>query len=207
MNKKMNNAKESVTISFPFEIYNNGEFIDNAILERTFDENELKALAEILEKHGGYAVDMCDLEDFYEELTETANYDELDELYPDEEDFSGYRSYLCDEMPSDLIEAVDKYVKFKDVDQDFYLDVDGEEVKSSFLLRISNDAFNKMKQIVAGDPYDKSDYEMLKEKAPEAYEEIANKVSEWASEYCMKIYNSEKPCTLKNFPYQVFENM
>ena len=55
----MNNAKESVTISFPFEIYNNGEFIDNAILERTFDENELKALAEILEKHGGYAVDMC----------------------------------------------------------------------------------------------------------------------------------------------------
>ena len=42
MNKKMNNAKESVTISFPFEIYNNGEFIDNAILERTFDENELK---------------------------------------------------------------------------------------------------------------------------------------------------------------------
>ena len=108
MNKKMNNAKESVTISFPFEIYNNGEFIDNAILERTFDENELKALAEILEKHGGYAVDMCDLEDFYEELTETANYDELDELYPDEEDFSGYRSYLCDEMPSDLIEAVDK---------------------------------------------------------------------------------------------------
>ena len=42
MNKKMNNAKESVTISFPFEIYNNGEFLDNAILERTFDENELK---------------------------------------------------------------------------------------------------------------------------------------------------------------------
>ena len=43
MNKNI--AKESVTISFPFEIYNNGEFLDNAILERTFDENELKKIS------------------------------------------------------------------------------------------------------------------------------------------------------------------
>ena len=207
MKKNKNIANKSVRIYFPYEVYKYGELVNNGLLEREFCEEELKAIAGILEKHGGYAVEMCDLEDFYDELIDSININELDVLYPDEEDHSSYEACLCDGMPSDLIETVDKYVKFKDVDQDFYLDVDGEEIKSSFLLRISNDAFNKMKQIASGSPYEKSDYEMLKEKEPETYQEIAGQVLEWAYKYSMRVYNCNKPCTLKNFPYQVFESL
>lgn len=150
---------------------------------------------------------MCELQELSEELTETIYTQELEEFFPDEDDCSCFEVCPCEEMPVELIEAADKYVKYKDVDQDFYLDVDGEEVKSSFLLRISNDAFCKMKKIVTSGSYEKSDFDMLKELEPEAFQEVAELVFEWAFKYSMRVYDAEKPCVLKNFPYQVYDNL
>ena len=205
--KKKNNETEPVTIYFPDEIYKDGELVEKALTDKDFEEEDLKAVAEVLEKHGGYAVEMCELQELSEELTETIYTQELEEFFPDEDDCSCFEVCLCEEMPVELIEAADKYVKYKDVDQDFYLDVDGEEVKSSFLLRISNDAFCKMKKIVTSGSYEKSDFDMLKELEPEAYQEVAELVFEWAFKYSMRVYDAEKPCVLKNFPYQVYDNL
>ena len=205
--KKKNNETEPVTIYFPYEIYKDGELVEKALTDKDFEEEDLKAVAEVLEKHGGYAVEMCELQELSQELTETIYTQELEEFFPDEDDCSCFEVCLCEEMPVELIEAADKYVKYKDVDQDFYLDVDGEEVKSSFLLRISNDAFCKMKKIVTSGSYEKSDFDMLKELEPEAYQEVAELVFEWAFKYSMRVYDAEKPCVLKNFPYQVYDNL
>ena len=205
--KKKNNETEPVTIYFPYEIYKDGELVEKALTDKDFEEEDLKAVAEVLEKHGGYAVEMCELQELSEELTETIYTQELEEFFPDEDGCSCFEVCLCEEMPVELIEAADKYVKYKDVDQDFYLDVDGEEVKSSFLLRISNDAFCKMKKIVTSGSYEKSDFDMLKELEPEAYQEVAELVFEWAFKYSMRVYDAEKPCVLKNFPYQVYDNL
>ena len=207
MKKNKKNMSESVTIYFPYEIYKDGELVEKALTDKDFEEEDLKAVAEVLEKHGGYAVEMCELQELSEELTETIYTQELEEFFPDEDDCSCFEVCLCEEMPTELIEAADKSVKYKDVDQDFYLDVDGEEVKSSFLLRISNDAFCKMKKIVTSGSYDKSDFDMLKELEPEAYQEVAELVFEWAFKYSMRVYDAEKPCVLKNFPYQVYDNL
>lgn len=207
MKKNKKNMSESVTIYSPYEIYKDGEFVQSAMHEKDFNEDELKAVAEVLERHGGYPVEMCELQELSGELMESIYVDELNDLYPNLDDNSCLEAYLCEEMPTELIEAADKFVKYKDVDQDFYLDVDGEEVKSSFLLRISNDAFCKMKKIVTSGSYDKSDFDMLKELEPETYQEVAELVFEWAFKYSMRVYDAEKPCVLKNFPYQVYVNL
>ena len=65
MKKNKKNMSESVTIYFPYEIYKDGEFVQSAMHEKNFNVDELKEVAEVLEKHGGYPVEMCELQELY----------------------------------------------------------------------------------------------------------------------------------------------
>lgn len=43
--KKKNNETEPVTIYFPYEIYKDGELVENALTDKDFEEEDLKAVA------------------------------------------------------------------------------------------------------------------------------------------------------------------
>lgn len=170
-------------------------------------EDELKEVASIMEKNGGYPVDMCELESLHDRIMEKVYVDEINRLFPDEEDFEDYSAVLYDAMPLDLRFAAQEYIKYKDVDQTFYLDVDGKEVRDSFLLRVTQNAFTKMVEVANSDKHDKSDFDLLKEYAPEAYNEMTELIFEWAYKYSVREYGEPKPCVLKEFPYQVYESL
>ena len=205
--KKQNQELKTVEVLVNYRVYKGEERVANETLKRTITDKEIKEVASIMERNGGYPVKMCELESLSNQIIEDIYIDEVTSLFPDEEEYDDYYVELDENMPQDLLMAAQRYVKYKDVDVSFYLDVDGSEVRSSFLLRITQNAFDKMSEAVLSGPHDKSDFDVLKEHAPEAYKEMTDLIFEWAYKLCIRDYGEAKPCILKEFPYQVYENL
>ena len=207
-NKNTQNDMKTTKVCFNYFIYDgDDEEVANDLLELELDKENLMEVASIMEEHGGYPVEMCELQSLESWILDTIYEDEFERLFPDVEDFDGYYVEIAQDMPQELILAAQEYIKYRDVDQTFYLDMNGTEVKSSFLLRVSQSAFDKMREAVLSGPHDKSDFEVLKEQAPDAYQEISELVFEWAFKYSVREYGEPKLCILKEFPYQVYENL
>ena len=150
---------------------------------------------------------MCELGSLYHRVMDIARSDAHDRLFPDVDSFEDYSVRLYDSMPFQLSLAAHEYIRYKDVDQNFYLDVDGKETCSSFLVRITQHAFSKMVEVAASGNHDQADFDILKEYAPEAYKETAELINEWAYKYSIREYGEPKRCLLKEFPYQVYKNL
>jgi len=199
--------KKAMKICFNYRIFKGEDVVADDTVKVCVPEEEIKNAAAIMEKNGGYPVDMCELESISSLVLEDIYVKEIERLFPYEDDFEDYYVELYDSMPLDLRFAAQEYIKYKDVDQTFYLDVDGKEVRSSFLLRVTQNAFNKMVEVANSDKHDKADFDILKEYAPEAYKEMTELIFEWAFKYSIREYGEPKTCMLKEFPYQVYENL
>lgn len=207
MKKNSNKNQSTTAVSFSYEIRKNGEIIEHPMIDVEITQNEIQEVASIIENNGGYPVDMCELQSLSERIYEILFVDELTDRFPEEENFDSYEVILDEKAPEELIEKADELVKFKDVDQTFYLIVDGEEKSNSFLLQISNNAFRKMKEIAMNPAEGKTDFESLKEREPEVYAEVTGLIFEWAYKRSIHDYGEPKECILKEFPYQVYESI
>ena len=210
MKKTTNNKKQMMKnrkFYFNYRIFKGDNMVADEAIEFSISEDEIKKVAAIMEKNGGYPVDMCELESISNRVLDDIYVNELTSLFPEEEDYDDYYVELYEAMPQDLRLAAEEYIQYKDVDQTFYLDVDGQEVKKSFQLRVSQNAFNKMIEVANADKHDKHDFDMLKEQAPDAYKEMTELIFEWAYKYSIQQYGEPKVCVLKEFPYQVYESL
>jgi len=205
--KKQNQEKRTVEILVNYRVYKGEEMVADEMLKHSVTDEEIKEVAAIMERNGGYPVEMRELEKLSDQILEDIYIDEITRLYPDEEDYDDYYVELNEVMPQNLLMAAQQYIKYKDVDVTFYLDVEGSEVSSSFLLRVTQNAFDKMREVAKSGPHYKSDFDVLKEQAPEAYKEMSDLIFEWAYKLCIRDYGEAKPCVLKEFPYQVYENL
>ena len=205
--KKQNQEIGTVEFFMNYRIYKGEEIVANETHKSVVTEKEVKEVASIMERNGGYPVEMCDLESLSDQILNDIYINEITSLFPDEKDFSDYHVELDETMPQDLRMAAQRYIKYKDVDLVFYLDVDGTEKRNSFLLQVTQNAFDKMREVVLSGPHNKTDFDVLKEKAPEAYKEMTELIYEWAYKLCVREYGEAKPCILKEFPYQVYENL
>lgn len=197
----------TTTISFGYEVFNAGQKVAVDTIDVELSVIDLQEVAHVMEAHGGYAVEMCELEKLctmiYDQFFESDAFD----LFPDEEDFEEYRMELDPVMPQELVEAAEPWVRFKTVDQPFYLDVDGQQVQQFARLSITAATFGKMLQVARSAPYAISDCEVLREQAPEAYNEISAAVLVSACKYCIDRYKAPKPCTLRELAWQVYDNV
>lgn len=208
MNTTINNPLKRFTkIYFNYRVFKGDDMVADESVALSLSENEIKKVAAVMQSNGGFPVDMCELENLSDRLIDEIYINELTRLFPDEEDLGDFDVEVDDAMPSDLCEAAEQYIQYKDVDQTFYLDVDGREVKQSFGLRVSQHAFHQMVEVVKSGKHDTSDFDTLKEQAPEAYKEMSELIFEWADKYCMSVYGEPKACRLKEFPYQVYESL
>lgn len=205
--KKNSNKKQATTsVSFSYEIRKNGEVIEQSMIEMEITQNEIQKVADIMECNSGYPVEMCGLQSLSDRIYDSL-YIELSDKFLDEENFEDYEIILDEKVPDELTEKADELVKFKDVDQTFYLIVDGEEKSCSFLLQISNNVFRKMREVAMNPTEGKSDFDSLKEREPEVYAEVAGLIFEWAYKRSIRDYDESKECVLKEFPYQVYESI
>lgn len=207
MKKNSNKNQSTTVVSFYYEIRKNGEVIEQPKIDIEVTRNEIQEVASIIERNGGQPVDMCELQNLSDRIYDTLFIDELTDKFPDEENFDDYEIILDKKVPDELIRKADELVKFKNVDQTFYLLVNGEEKRNSFSLQIPNNAFRKMKEIAMNPTDGKTDFESLKEREPEVYAEVTDLIFEWAYKCSIREYDEPKECILKEFPYQVYESI
>lgn len=197
----------TTTISFGYELFNADQKVAVDTIDVELTVIDLQHVAHVMEAHGGYAVEMCELEELctmiYDQFFESDVFD----LLPEEENFEEYRMELDPVMPQELVEAADPWVRFKTVDQPYYLDVDGKQVQQYASLRITAATFGKMLQVARSAPHASSDCEVLREQAPEAYNEVSAAVQAVARQYCIDRYKAPKPCTLRELAWQVYDNV
>ena len=207
VSNNMSAATESKNyVFFPFYIYNDDdEFVkgDSARLELT--EDVIKRIAaEMEQENAGYPVEMSGLMWLQQMVAEQVYNEDIERVLPGEEDYSDYYVSFGQQMPDELVKYADKYVRFKGVTQTFYINNDGEEVKDSFLYQISKKAFDAMVEVLTTRDDSKSDYQQLKERFPEIYNEVAGDPLEQGLKWSIAHYDEPKEVTLKEFPIEIY---
>lgn len=207
MKKTSTMNQSTMVVRFAYEISKNGQVVDQPTIDFAVGQKDIQKLAKLMEDNGGYPVEMGALQSLSKKIYDKL-YDEVfTKILPDEENFDDIDIYLDEEIPAELVEKTDELVKHKDVEQPFYLLVDGEEKLFSIWMQISNTAFRKMKEIAMHPTEGKTDFESLKEREPEVYAELTDMIFECAYKYSIREYDAEKECVLKEFPYQVYASI
>lgn len=209
-NTAMNKTAEAKKyVFFLFAIYDAmDECMGEDMVRLELTEDDIRKVAEIMmEKNGGYPVDM----DMLPWLQKQASKKVLKEDYKkvleeDEWDSDWYMALNC-VMPAELIVYAQEYITFKDVTQNVYVNVTGEEEVYTFGYRISRNAYKAMVEVLSTKVDGKEDFEQLKERYPEVYDEIAPDAIEQGFKWAMSSYHVETQAYLKEFPIEIYTEL
>ena len=197
--------KSTNNIEFTYQVFDKDTEVYNGIVSINVPVKALKEVAETMRQHGGFPVPMNELS-LSDKVWEEALYQYEDTLPQDEELSETLFVQVQEQMPEELVRAAEEYVTDKDLTFDYEAEHEGKTEKGSLLMNISNDIYNKMKAIALTIHEGKTDFEALKEEAPEMYALI----TDWLEEDAFKRYSEHgEPvtCRLESFPYEVYEHV
>lgn len=184
-----------------YEIHNveTNEIFDRKSMEVEVTDKQLMEMAKVMEDNGGYAPELSVFQKFYEYLIEKC-IEEYDYNYaPDDEDFwEEYSIEFGEELPDELLQAVEKYVKYKEVNIIYYFEEEGEEKNGNAPVQLPNSTYWTMVEIAKTKPSEKEDFAHLKDTCPKVFEEVMRLVAN-------KVGDAQTDFILKEFPYQVLE--
>lgn len=169
----------------------------------------MEKVVEAMIANDGFHVELDDVAKLGDEVFDQALMQHGDFLNSDDEFYWEKNNLVLDEkLPDELLADAERMLGYKNMYFDYYYILDGEEHKHSDLCGITNASFNAMVHAVSQLPQGVNAFDFLKTLAPEAYEEIAGIVLvEAAFKYGMREYNKNIHAYLKDFPYQVYENV
>lgn len=196
-------------VFFPFAIYDAmDEFVGNDMVRFELSDSQLKKVAKVMmEKNGGYPVDMDKL-GWLQKIVSDRAYTSDYKRVLDEEDWDAeWYAVFSYDMPEELIEYAEEFVTFKDVSQKSYVNVTGTEESCNFGYRISKNAYNAMKEVLTSKVDDRGDFDLLKEQYPEIYNEVAPDALEQGFKWAMSRYNIETTAYLKEFPVEIYREI
>ena len=189
------------TFSLNYEIYNvdTNEIFDRKNIELEVTDRQLREMAKVMEDNGGYAPELSVFQKFYEYIIEKC-IEEYDYNYaPNDEDFwEEYSIDFGEELPDELLQAVEEYVKYKEVSIIYYFEEEGEEKNGNALVQLPNSIYWTMVEAAKTKPSEKEDFEHLKDTCPKEFEEVEQLVASKADD-------AQTDFILKEFPYQVLE--
>jgi hypothetical protein len=211
--KWMFNLKEKImntTIEFGFEVINmeSGQAIYTGSKAVDLSEKDIKQVASIMEQHGGYAVEICDLEDLHDKVWNycIGYYQDLCASTNKAFDWDSMSLEVQENMPKELVAAAEPYIVNKSVDINYYYLLNGKEEKMTVKASIPAEVFDKMVEMVKSGKTGKTDFELLRETDGVAYHNILYCSLEDACKE-MKGNAKEQEPYLKEFPYQVYDNL
>lgn len=194
------------TVPFSFNMFNADELVFSGVHVMNVSEADVKAVAKVLqEKNGGHPVELVDAGNISDKVLEDIYVTEVADRVPEEADLDAVSVELQQDMPQELIAAVEEHLLLKSADVKYYATVNGEEKTGTAPLGLSIPTFRKMVAAVSENHAGLSDFDFLKENAPEAYDEVLDLVSEWAFKECLTRYGVEVKATVAEFPLQVYE--
>ena len=189
------------TFSVDYEIYNvnTNETIDRKSMELMVSDKQIRELAKVMENNGGYAPELSVFQRMYEYLIEECinNYQEY--YAPDDDEFWEKNTIdLGDKLPDGLLQAAEKYVKYKEVNIIYYYEVDGEGKTGNATVQLPTAIFWTMVRVAKTKPSESEDFAHLKDTYPQIFDEVRRLVANEAGD-------AKNLFILKEFPYQVLE--
>ena len=195
------------TIPFSYSALNGNETVAQEILTVELSEKELRQVAAVMDANGGHKVELCALEKLTERLLDEIFIKQLPQILPEDTEWDDIFVQLQEEMPKELVEAADEYVRLKNVTISYYIQKDGAEIKREGEFGISPKAFAAMKKTAVSEESRDSDFGLMKKLSPKEYDEVAELVKEYAFKECVRDFGQGFPAVLKEFPYQVYTNL
>ena len=195
------------TISFSFDVFNGNEIIAQDTLKYKLSEKELREVAAVMDGNGGHRVDLCTLEKLTAAVEEEIYVNRLPEIVPEDGDFEDVYVQLQEEMPEDLVNAADEYVRLKEVTIVYYIQKDGEELKREGQFGISPKDYTAMKKTALSEEDRESNFSLMKKLFPKEYHNVVELVEENGYKECVRDFGQAFPVVLREFPFQVFVNL
>ncbi len=189
------------TFSVDYEVYNvnTNETIDRKTMEVELTDKQLQEMAKVMENNGGFAPEFSVFQHVYDYLCEECFMDYQENYAPDDDEFWEKNSIdLGEQLPDELLQAAEKYVKHKEVNIIYYNEEEGEEKTGNALVRLPSATYRAMVEAARTKPSEKEDFAHLKDTCPEVYDEVKKLVANEAGDAMTNFI-------LKEFPYQVLE--
>ena len=189
------------TFSVDYEVYdlNTDETIDRKSMEVEVTDKQLREIAKVMENNGGLAPEFSVFQDVYDYLCEECFMDYQENYAPDDEEFWEQNSIdLGEELPDELLQAAEIYVKHKEVNIIYYYEEEGVEKTGNALVQLPSATYQAMVEAAKTKLSEKEDFAHLKDTCPKVYDEVKKLVANEAGDAMTNFI-------LKEFPYQVLE--
>lgn len=197
------------TFSFNYQIVNDitRDMIHMGIVALELNDKELAKVAKAITDNGGFAVTLPEIIWLDERVCELAM-DDYQRYYADEDfDWNDVRLVIDEDLPQELVDAATEKYDNLIVDCHFYFTKDGKEQMQTMQLGVTRDVFQAMIDVVKLGRTIGTDFDNLKEVNPEAYAHSGEWALEYAFKWGMTHYECDIHAYLKEFPYQVYENV
>ena len=195
--------------SFNYQLVNDttSEMIHMGTVALELKDNELTQVAEAITNNGGFAVSLPEISWLDERVGALAVDDYQFNFADDNFDWENVRLVLDENLPQELVDAATEKDDLISVDCHFYYMKDGKEKMETVLLGVTRDVFKAMIEVVKLCRTIGTDFDNLKDVNPEAYARSGEWALEYAFKWGMTHYNCDIHAYLKEFPYQVYENV
>ena len=175
------------------------ETIDRKSMEVEVTDKQLREMAKVMENNGGFAPEFSVFQDVYDYLCEECFMDYQENYAPDDEEFWEQNSIdLGEQLPDELLQAAEIYVKHKEVNIIYYYEEEGAEKTGNALVQLPSATYQAMVEAAKTKLSEKEDFAHLKDTCPKVYDEVKKLVANEAGDAITDFI-------LKEFPYQVLE--
>ena len=199
---------KNISIPFSFTLFNGESILCSDIFNASLTEADVKAVASaMMQRNGGHPVELVDAGTITDKIVDQIIGDVLVERFPDLESYDAVYVELQEDMPAELVAAADKFISSKSADVKYYATVDGKAYYGVAPLGLKPEVFNAMVKAASKGHDGLSDFDFLKQESPEAYELILDWTKEWAFKENMTGHGVMVDAEIREFPYQVYEQV
>lgn len=206
--KQTMEAKENKqNFEFDYEVFDNtkGEAaVHIGTVSVPLTDSEVAMVAESLERNGGLEIDLRDIGWLSDRVWEASVFDFQNHSDKEELDYDVLEVCPVNNLPSELMAAA-RQGGCVELRVNFYYQEGGGEQIGLCLVRIAQEEFDAMVDVVKRCHTEGTDFDNLKADHPEAYARSGEWVLEYAYKYGISTYGRDIHPYLKEFPFQVYE--
>lgn len=188
--------------TFNYSIFCGEKTIYNGQIVANVCDNELLKIAKTMVRtNGGFPCPMEAYSQLMERLWDIAAEDY--ESNCDDVDWDEIYLLIDNDMPKDLIDAVNPFVTKRTLTIPYYITIAGEESRSFVTMDVNKDVYESMLSIAKSE-HDLTDFDQLRKLHEVLYHGIIYDMS-----YLLEGIENEGDdfVTLKEFPHEVYENI
>lgn len=200
---------ENNFFSFNYDLINeaSNEIVHVGTVNLALTDKEVDEVSQAIRNNGGHAVELLDIGWLSEKVGELAIDDYQLNYADDDFEWDDIRVEVDSSLPQELVDAATAMEDNVVLDCHFYYFAEGKEKMGTVLLGVTRDVFQMMTNVARLARSTGTDFGNLREIYPEAFAHSGKWVLEYAYKWGKEHYDYNIHAYLKEFPYQVYENI